>query len=818
MPRPDDDEAHRLPPAAACDTLHEPMVGSRVSHYSIVAPIGRGGMGIVYRAEDTRLGRAVALKFLSEELSQDSQAVKRFQREARAASGLNHPHVCAVFDVGEHAGRHFIVMELLDGTTLHEHIAGRPLPVDRVLELGIQIADALAAAHAIGIVHRDIKPANVFVTARGSTKLLDFGLAGSAEAPGGSAATVAPTHEALTSHGVVLGTIAYMSPEQVRGEALDARTDVFSFGAVLYEMATGRQAFAGATAGTTHDAILNRTPVDPALFNAVLPPRLGDIISRSIEKDRALRYQNATDLCTDLQRLQRDVKSGHTGAVPAAAPPAAVRPWPRRAALAASVMVLLALAGAAARFAWLPTRGEAIESVAVLPFANVSGGVDSEYLSDGITESLIRDLSQIPSLKVTAHSRVFRYRHKDVDPQAIGRALSVRAVLSGRLLQRGDTMIVRTELMDVSDGSQLWGGEYRSKLTSLFELQSDLAGAISDKLRLRLTADQQERLTRRHTENNDAYRLYLQGRYQWNKRTRDGALRAIADFTRAVDKDPTYALAYAALADAYSFASFANVFPPRDVMPKAQAAARRALEIDPALADAHISLGYASFTYDWDWGAAVSHFERAQALSPQVVESHTYYPFYLTVSGRHEEAIRAAERAFATDPISASLSHTLAVQLSLAGRFDEGIKECRRTIELDPNFALAHQVMAFDYAAQGKYREALPIAEKAAALDGATPMSLALLGHLKARLGDVQEALQIVERLAESSNRRYTPGLAFAVVYVGLDDRDQAFAWLDRAREERFNRLAYLRADPVWISLRDDPRFDALLRRIGLPR
>ncbi len=399
-----------------------------------------------------------------------------------------------------------------------------------------------------------------------------------------------------------------------------------------------------------------------------------------------MRYQNAADLRADLQRLTRDLESGRRPALAAAArPPARRHRW----VLTAIGVAVLALALGAVRYAWLPGRGQAIDSVAVLPFANVDGGADSEYLSDGITESLIRDLSQVQSLKVTARSRVFRYRGKDVDPQAIGRELSVRAVLSGRLLQRGDMVVVRTELMDVSDGSQLWGGEYRSKTTSLFELQSNLSREISEKLRLRLTPGQRQRLTKRPTENNDAYRLYLQGRYQWNKKTRDGVLKAISDFTQAIDKDPTYALAYAALADAYSFASFSNAFPPRDIMPNAEAAATRALEIDPDLADAHISLGYASFTYDWDWSAAVSHFERARALNRAVLESHPYYAFYLTVSGRHEEAIRTVQRAVEADPTSASLSHTLSVQLSLAGRFEDGINECRRTIDLDPNFALA---------------------------------------------------------------------------------------------------------------------------------
>jgi TolB-like protein/tRNA A-37 threonylcarbamoyl transferase component Bud32 len=412
------------------------MIGTTVSHYTILAPLGRGAMGEVYRARDTRLGREVALKFLSEELSRDGHAVERFQREARAASGLNHPHVCAVYDIGEHAARRFIVMELLDGTTLHEHIGGRALPVDRILEIGVQIADALAATHALGIVHRDIKPANVFITARGAAKLLDFGLARQVQLPTDAAST-APTLEAQTDHRVVMGTSAYMSPEQVRGEPLDARTDLFSLGAVLYEMATGRQAFSGLTAGTVHDAVLNRAPADAARLNPLLPPRFLEIVDRALEKDRTLRYQNAADLRADLQRVRRDLESA-----PAAGPPtAAARAapplwWRRRAVLVSGVVAILLVVAGLVRSSWLPWKARAIDSVAVLPFVNASGRPDTDYLSDGITESLIRDLSEVPSLRVVSRSRVFRYKGPEVDPQKAGQELGVRAVLSGRLLQR----------------------------------------------------------------------------------------------------------------------------------------------------------------------------------------------------------------------------------------------------------------------------------------------------------------------------------------------------------------------------------------------
>ena len=788
------------------------MIGTTVSHYRILSALGRGGMGVVYKAEDTRLKRTVALKFLSDELSQDPQAVERFRREAQAASSLNHPNVCGIHDVGQHEGRQFIVMELLDGVPLAQHVGGRPLPLDRVLSLGSEIADALAAAHGRGIVHRDIKPANVIVTSRGAAKLLDFGLARPDQS------LHATTTGQLTTPGAVVGTVAYMSPEQVRGEPLDGRTDVFSLGAVLYEMATGRQAFAGPTAGTIHDAILNRDPQTVSSLNPELPSRLADIIGRALEKDRTLRYQNAADLRADLERLRRDLASGRAPAPDPAVPSAAPRAWRRAAWVAVAVLALAALLAGASRLVTLPWQADAIDSVAVLPFANDSGNADTEYLSDGITESLINDLSRLPGVRVAARSAVFRYKGQSVDPRSAGSDLGVRAVLSGRLLQRGDRFVVRTDLMDVSDGSQIWGGEYSSTAGNVYELQNQLSREISGRLRLRLTSADRERLARSHTENNEAYQLYLRGLFHWNKLNAEGTRRAIEYLNDAVARDPSYALAWAALSDAYSRASFFNVIRPQEIMPKAKAAAARALEIDPDLAEAHMALGYANFTYDWDWPSATRHFDEARRLNPAAVESHASYAFYLTIAGRHDEAILVAERAVERDPVSAARSHALAVQLALARRLDGALRECRRTIELDENFGVAHELLAAVLTAVGRLDEALPAAEKAAALNPVNAISQAHRGFVLARLGRRAEALGVLRELEAASKARYVPASAIAMVHAGLEDRDAAFAWLEKSFEERFNRLAYLGLEPVWDGLRGDPRFDALLDRIGLPR
>jgi len=793
------------------------LVGRTISHYRIVEKLGSGGMGVVYKAEDLTLGRHVALKFLPEDVSRDANALERLRREARAASSLNHPNICVIHEVGEADGRQFIVMELMEGQTLNQRIQGRPLPIADLLDYGIQIADALEAAHTKGIVHRDIKPTNIFLTIRCDTKILDFGLAKVRPQGGFSAMATATGNEQLTKSGTALGTLGYMSPEQVRGEELDPRTDIFSFGLVLYEMATGRQAFMGNTIGVITDGILNRAPIPAGRVNAEVPPKLEEIINKALEKDRKLRYQTASDLRADLQRMKRDSDSARVATSSAVVPSEGARPWRRgKTALAACGVALAALLGLGTWFAFFRARGEAIDSLAVLPFANMGGSPDTDYLSDGITESLIDSLSELPNLKVMSRSAVFRYKGKDVDPRTAGRELGVRAVLVGRITQRGDNLSVSAELVEVDDNSHLWGEQYSRGLADALPVQQEIAHQIAGKLRLRLNNKQMARMEKHQTGNPEAYQLYLKGRFYASKGTREGTDKGIDYLHQAVALDPKYALPYAGIAFSYNWASD-WLLPPTEAMPKAKEAARRAVELDDTLAEAHVELGNVASWYDYDWPLAEREFKRGLELSPNYAAAHEFYSIFLMMVGRIDEGLEEARRAEALDPVSAEISYILGFELYLARRYDEAVAELRKSLDLDSSYWPAEYALAQALEPQGRFAEAIATLKIARAIEDSSLVLNAELVRAYALSGRQAEAQQALEELLSRSKRSYVSEYILATVNAALGDKTQAFARLQHAYLQRSFFLALIKVDPEVDSLRSDPRFQDVLLRMNFP-
>ncbi len=840
-----------------------------LSHYRIVSKLGAGGMGEVYLAQDTRLDRKVAIKLLHEEFSKDEDKLNRFIQEAKAASALNHPNILTVHEIGSSStvkeGTHYIVTEFIDGQTLRDHLSHKDaLQLNQILKISVQVAEALAAAHQAGIIHRDIKPENIMIRTDGYAKVLDFGLAklteaktdrsgdGVTERAGDEGDTLiaasplppvspSPSRSVNTTPGIIMGTVSYMSPEQARGKPTDARTDIWSLGVVLHEMLAGTVPFTGETINHTIVAILEKEP--QSITNA--PAELQRIVRKSMSKDVDMRYQSARDLLIDLKNLRRELdiqgelersitpnrvteaaSETQTQVLAAATTNATTssssleyavtQAKSHKLATALIGVVLVAILATAGYFAFVSKAGGAkqISSIAVMPFVNESGNADVEYLSDGMTETLINNLSQVPNLNVKARSLVFRYKTKDIDPKKVGADLNVQAILTGRMVQRGDQLILNLELIDAQTENILWGSRYERKPSELVSLQSEIARDVSSKLTSKLSGADVAKVEKNYTANHEAYELYLKGKFHWNKRT-GAALKLAADYyQQAIEKDPNYALAYSGLAETYVLFSSYDVAPADDSMPQAKAAAQRALAIDDSLAEAHTALGFYFSHYDWDRVRAEKEFRRAIELKPNYSTAHHWFSADLSNQKRLEESLAEIKRAQELDPLSAIIGTNWADTLVYARRYDEAISQCKRTLVSNPNFAYAHRVMGWAYGSKGMYREAIAETRTAIQMGG---IANGFLGMWLARSGDRAEALKILEELKKEATVQYVQNYDFALLYIGLGDKEQALNYLEKHMLARAETASQYAVAPELDELRSEPRFKAMLKKMNLP-
>jgi serine/threonine-protein kinase len=806
------------------------MIAESIAHYRIIKKLGAGGMGEVYLALDTKLDRKVAIKVLPPDSLAEENLKKRLIREAQAAAKLDHPNICAIYDVNEADSLTFIVMQYIEGETLAETMERKPLGLSTALAMAEQAAEGLADAHAHGIVHRDIKPQNMMITSRGQLKILDFGLAKQMRSSD-KLDYDAPTATLLSTPGLVVGTMPYMSPEQVQGELLDASSDIFSLGVTLYEMLAGKHPFKDKSAAVTMSRILLSDPIPTEQFQAQVSPELQTLLSKMLCKDKAARYQSAQDLLTDLRQLPAKLSANDTQAdatrskeVSAITPKESVadsilsKAQHNKWALLASALALVLLVVAISR--WLST--EHSDSLAILPFTYTSSDLqlmanpDREYLSDGMTESIINKLSQLTNLKVIARSSVFRYKGKDMDVQAIGRELNVRAVLVGQIKQEGDELRIGVELMEVQGNRIIWGDTYQRKTADIQSVQREITRNVSEKLRLKLTGADQTQLVKTYTDSGEAYQAYLKGRYHWNKRTDEGFKQAIFFFQEAIGKDPSYALAYTGLADCYTLRSDYGFLAPQEGYALAKDAVTLALKYDDSLAEAHTSLASIKAVTDWDWQGAENEYRRAIELNPKYPTAHHWYAAQLLLEGRLDQALQEIRIAQQLDPLSLGINKDFAVILLYARDYDKALEQCRKTLEIEPHFGAMFTYIAQIYELQQKYPEAAAELEKAHA---AAPEDVEItyaLGQAYALMGRKDEALKISNELNEPGKNNTYLRKEAAYLYALLGEKEQAVAILQRAAEDHYMPVAELKMDPRLDELRKDPRVVELLQKIGL--
>lgn len=814
-------------------------------------------MGEVYLAEDMSLHRKIALKILPEELASNRDRMRRFVQEAHAAAALNHPNIATIHEIGEHEDIHFIAMEFIDGMTLREKIHREQTELRKLLRFLQHAAEGLAKAHAACIIHRDLKPDNIMITRDGHAKILDFGLAKLIEQPhvprNDSSEIATAVMQQHSTPGAIMGTVGYMSPEQAQGKTtnIDQRSDIFSFGCILFEAATGKKPFEGESVIKSLHMVVYEPAPAISKFNSSAPPELQRIIRRCLAKDPDERYQSIKEVAIELKELRRELEGAafdttvppppknqttalaeHSGQQTLggtistqttslsmrASSAEYVVTGIKQHKLAAAIVIVVLLTFGITFFAFYlsgRTANAAITAIAVMPFVNESGNGDLEYLSDGMTDTLISSLSQVPNLSVKARSSVFRYKGKETNPQTIGKELNVQAILNGRISQRGDQLTLTVDLVDAQTENVIWSDQYNRKQADLVSLQSEIARDVSTKLRTRLSGVEEQKVAKTYTTNPEAYQLYLKGLFYWNKRTPEALKGAVDYFSQAIAKDPNYAQAHAGLGLTYVLLPEYSVSPPQQAHPKAKAAAKKALEIDETLAEAHTALAYTLNAYDWNFAEADREFQRAIALNPNYATAHQWHGETLLAVQRFDEAIAEAKRAQELDPFSLIVNHALGFCYLNARQYDQAIQQYRKANELDPNWYIAHWFLGSAYELKGLSREALAEYQKARELND-DPYVLAALGHFYAASGKREEAMNILGQMNEAAKHQYVAAYSFALVYAGLGDKDQAIQWLERSYQDRAYDITYLKVDPFFDNLHSDPRFADLVRRVGL--